>query len=159
MNNRLPLISAIFLAIPLVEIALFIIVGKRIGVLPTLALCVLSAAAGIFLVRRQGMSLLLRARRALSEGEVPAGHAAEGALIVLAGLLLITPGFFTDALGFSLLVPAVRRWVLRELKLSVRGRFGFDAPADRRSGDGKTIEGEATEIDPGARRLDSPWRR
>lgn len=103
----------IFVIIPLTEISLFIAVGREIGVLPTLLLCVLSAIIGSVLLRQQGMATLLSARRAMEAGNMPLKEILDGIFLSLAGVLLMTPGFLTDAMGFALLVPAVRTRVLR----------------------------------------------
>ena len=102
----------IFIGVPILEIALFIKVGGLIGVLPTLGLCILSAVAGIALMRRQGLQAVERLRMSVESGGDPRGSIAHGALILVAGMLLVVPGFFTDALGLLLLIPPVRRLVI-----------------------------------------------
>ena len=102
----------IFVGVPILEIVLFIKVGGLIGVLPTLALCFLSAIAGVALMRRQGLQALERLRASVERGGDPVGPIAHGALILVAGVLLVVPGFFTDAVGLLLLIPAVRRQVI-----------------------------------------------
>ncbi|WP_430461763.1 FxsA family protein [Thalassolituus sp. LLYu03] len=99
----------IFIVLPVVELAVLIKVGSHIGVLWTLLLIFLTATIGVTLLRAQGLATLMRASRKLEEGAVPAAELAEGFLLALAGALLITPGFVTDAIGFSLLVPGVRQ--------------------------------------------------
>ena len=103
----------IFVIIPLTEISLFIAVGERIGLLPTLLLCVLSAIIGSVLLRRQGMATLLSVHRSMAQGGMPLQEIFDGVCLAMAGVLLMTPGFLTDAMGFALLVPAVRTRVLR----------------------------------------------
>ena len=98
----------LFVAAPLAEIYVLISVGGEIGALNTIALCILTAVLGATLIRIQGMSTLLRIRAALDRGELPAVEMLEGAQLVIAGGLLLTPGFVTDSFGFVLLVPAVR---------------------------------------------------
>ena len=90
----------LFLVIPLVEIYLLIEVGGIIGVLPTIGLVVTTAVLGAFLMRAQGFATLAKVQDQLQRGEVPAVPLFEGALILIAGALLLTPGFFTDAFGF-----------------------------------------------------------
>ncbi len=102
----------LFVAIPILEIALFIQVGGFIGLWPTLAIVVLTALVGTIMVRSQGFLALERLRRAIGTGQDPVGPIAHGALILVAGVLLLTPGFFTDAVGLSLLVPPVRSAVI-----------------------------------------------
>lgn len=98
----------IFVILPIIELTVLIKVGSHIGVLWTLALIFLTAIVGVTLLRAQGLATLMRASRKLEEGTVPAQELAEGFLLALAGALLITPGFVTDAFGFALLVPALR---------------------------------------------------
>jgi UPF0716 protein FxsA len=105
-----------FLLVPLIEIALFIQVGGLIGLWPTLAIVVATAVAGTFLVRSQGSQTLMRLRRSFEELNDPTDPLAHGAMILFSGALLLTPGFFTDAVGFALLVPPVRAFLLRRLK-------------------------------------------
>src|SRR6056297_1410638 len=109
-----------FIAVPLIEIALFIQVGGAIGLWPTLALVVLTALLGTWLLRLQGMMALAEVRRSFSEVEDPSEPLAHGAMILFAGALLLTPGFFTDMVGFALLAPPVRRRIFTELRKRVR---------------------------------------
>jgi len=106
------LLFAIFLVVPLIEVALFISVGGAIGIVPTILLCIASAVLGATIVRHQGLQTLGRLQARLRQGELPTAELAEGAAILAAGLLLITPGFFTDAIGFVLLIPPARRRVI-----------------------------------------------
>lgn len=93
---------------PLLELYVLIRVGSQIGALPTIALSILTATIGIWLVRHQGLGLLLRVREQADRGEVPALEMMNGALIIIAGLLLLVPGFLSDTLGLLLLVPPIR---------------------------------------------------
>lgn len=99
---------ALFLMLPILEIAVFILVGDEMGVLATLALCIVSAAIGWIIVQKQGFDTLLRGREALESGRFPGQAMFDGLCIVLAGALLILPGFVSDAIGFALLIPPVR---------------------------------------------------
>ncbi|NKX45089.1 FxsA family protein [Roseicyclus persicicus] len=108
-----------FLLVPLIEIALFIRVGGWIGLFPTLGIVVLTAILGTLLVRSQGAQALARLRDSFETLRDPTEPLAHGAMILFSGALLLTPGFFTDTVGFLLLVPAVRNWVLREVKKRV----------------------------------------
>lgn len=102
----------IFVGAPLVELYVLIEVGSEIGALPTIALSLFTAALGGWLVRMQGFAVLFRAQSAISAREIPAVELMEGALLLLVGLALLLPGFITDAVGFLLLVPPLRRWVI-----------------------------------------------
>lgn len=109
-----------FLAVPLIEIALFIQVGGAIGLFPTLAIVALTAIAGTWLVRTQGLMALSDLQRSFSSLNDPTVPLAHGAMILFAGALLLTPGFFTDAVGFSLLIPVVRTTLFTFLKKRVK---------------------------------------
>ena len=97
-----------FILVPLAEIALLIQVGGVIGVVPTLVLIVLTAIAGTWMLRHQGFTVLRRAQRQLEQGVMPVAEVFEGLCLLVAGALLLTPGFITDTLGALLLVPRIR---------------------------------------------------
>ena len=107
---RLLLIA--LLVVPLAEIYVLIEVGSEVGAVAAVALVVLTAVVGAALMRAQGLATLLRARAAMARGETPALEMLEGAVILVAGALLLTPGFLTDAVGFACLVPSVRQRLL-----------------------------------------------
>ncbi|MEI4234313.1 FxsA family protein [Roseovarius sp. D22-M7] len=109
-----------FIAVPLIEIALFIEVGGAIGLWPTLALVVLTAIIGTWLLRMQGRLALAEVKRSFSDVDDPSEPLAHGAMILFAGALLLTPGFFTDVVGFALLSPPVRRRIFAEIRKRVR---------------------------------------
>ena len=110
----------LFLAVPLIEIALFIQVGGLIGLWPTLLIVVLTAILGTFMMRQQGLKALQDLQSSFVEMRDPTEPLAHGAMILFSGALLLTPGFFTDAVGFSLLIPGVRRAVFRAIKARVK---------------------------------------
>ena len=134
------LLLILFLVVPLAEIWVLIEVGSEVGAIATVALVVLTAVVGAALMRAQGLATLLRARSSMAKGEVPALEMLEGAVILIAGALLLTPGFITDAAGFACLVPTVRRrLILGAVKLQPAGpRRG---PARPHQGP-RTLEGE-----------------
>ncbi len=99
----------IFIAVPVIEIALFIEAGQVIGVLPTIAITIGTAIAGSFLMRVQGFATLSRFSEAVEKGQMPVTPVIDGIGILTAGLLLLTPGLFTDTIGLLLFVPPVRR--------------------------------------------------
>ncbi len=109
----LPALFVLFLVTPIVEIALFLTVGERIGLPATLAIVVATALVGASLVSRQGRAELAALQASVLQGVVPTKELAHGAMILVAGALLLTPGFLTDGVGFSLLVPPVREMVRR----------------------------------------------
>lgn len=105
----LRILFLLFLLIPILEIYILIQVGGLIGVIPTILAIIGTAVLGAFLLRQQGLSTLRRVQSALAQGEVPAIEMLEGVVLLITGALLLTPGFFTDALGFLGLVPQLRR--------------------------------------------------
>jgi UPF0716 protein FxsA len=123
----MPLI--IFVLVPVVEMWILIEVGGWIGALPTIALVVLTATLGLSLLKRQGLSTLMSARRKMDEGSIPASELVSGVMIAVGGALLLTPGFVTDAIGFALLIPQTRQWLLFKLidryrdKIIIEGEF------------------------------------
>lgn len=102
----------LFVGVPLIELYFLIQVGSQIGALSTIGLSVFTALLGGALVRLQGFSVLMRVRNALEQNQVPTLELLSGALLLVAGLVLLLPGFFTDALGFLLLVPKLRRFLI-----------------------------------------------
>ncbi|PWG65559.1 exlusion protein FxsA [Spiribacter halobius] len=143
----MPVFLVLFLVVPLVEIYLLIEVGQIIGALPTIGLCVLTAAVGGALLRQQGLDTLARARRNLDEGHVPALELFEAVALAVGGALLLTPGFATDVIGFACLLPPTRRllvqFALRRVNVvyGPAGRPG-GGQGDRGRRDPRTIEGE-----------------
>ena len=104
----------IFLIIPLIEISLFITIGEQIGLGTTLLLTVFTAITGSIILRRQGLKVLFEAQRTFSDGALPLRELFDGFCLTVAAICLITPGFFTDFIGFSLLFPPLRSliWTL-----------------------------------------------
>ena len=102
---------ALFIVIPLIEIAVIIQVGQWLGVVNTIGLLLLVSVVGAWLVKRQGLGVLRRIRDQQQAGQVPAAAVFDGALILVAGVLLVFPGFVTDAMGLLLLLPPVRAGV------------------------------------------------
>ncbi len=146
------------IAVPLVEIAVFIKVGGMIGLLPTIALCILSAMVGAALLRRQGLATLRRARETMDQGIFPVDEVFDGFCILLAGALLLTPGFVTDFIGLMLFLPPVRRWfrALMARHMAVNG--GHRGPA--RSQGPRVIEADYEDITlPGEPPRDRPRDR
>lgn len=153
--------------LPLLEIALLVKFGQWAGVWVTLAVVIGTAVAGIGVLQRQGLTMMLRTQEAVMRGEPPVGAMMDGAMTVMAGVLLIMPGLITDTLGLLLLVPPVRHFIARRL---VAGMFGgsdvhvevFESERgyERRPGNGSpgvenggpVIEGDFERID--ERRVD-----
>ena len=159
-HETLTFILLFILALPIIEIAVFVIVGSKIGVLWTIALVILSGVAGSLLLRVQGFGVLNRIRTELDAGRDPGRELAHGAMIMLAAVLLLIPGFVTDAIGLLLFIPPVRNAVWRFLRrrVVVTGSFsgGFGGFRGRRRND-KTIDLDTQDY---SRTPDpkSPWR-
>lgn len=161
---RFPLL--VFIVIPFIEIVILLKVGQTIGALPTIALVVLTAFVGVNLLKRQGLSTLLRFQDRLRAGQLPALEIVEGMLVAFAGALLLAPGFITDAVGVLLLTPLVRRRIARRVlnsgtvfmtggRFSAGSAFGYGDPFAHRPGqsggedEGEIIDGEfRNESDP-----------
>lgn len=109
----------IFLLVPLIEIAFFVVIGNAIGLWPTLAGVLATAIIGSLVIRFQGMSLINEIRSTVGRGQLPARALADAMMVGLAGLLLLTPGYFTDLLGIVLLIPVVRSVLYAYLKSRV----------------------------------------
>ncbi len=116
----------LFIVVPLVELYFIIVVGDIIGALWTVLLVLLTAVIGVNLLRIQGMSTLTRAQRNMEQGQIPAMEMMEGVALAFAGVLLITPGFITDTIGFLCLIPASRQAIIRYIlaRASVHSNFG-----------------------------------
>jgi len=118
------MILLLIVVTPLIELYLLLKIGAAVGALPTLLLTIATAIIGAYLVRAQGLPVLMRVRALMARGELPAFELADGALLLLSGLALLLPGFLTDALGFALLVPALRRFVLKHVFAIAPPRIG-----------------------------------
>lgn len=116
---RFSLIPFVLLIVPLMEIAAFVLIGGQIGVWATLAMVVVTAIIGSFLLRWQGISLLRRIQGEMAAQRLPAKDLVRGAMLVIAGILLLTPGFVTDTIGFLLFVPPIQDIVWNFLKSKV----------------------------------------
>ena len=111
--NVLILLILVLIVVPAADFMLLLVAGGRIGWLLTLALAVLTGIIGAGLAKQQGMRTWIEIRDALSRGQLPSAPLLEGAMILFAGAVLLTPGFITDTVGFVLLVPPSRRWLAR----------------------------------------------
>lgn len=153
----LPLFLLMLIGLPLGELYVLIKVGGTIGAFPTIYLVVLTAVIGVWLVRRQGLSILSRVHTTLDRGEVPAIELVEGALVLGAGFALLIPGFVSDAAGFALLIPPFRHWLVRRLVAHWRVEAN-GTRAERRQR--QVIDGDWTRLDDEARtsRDDLPRR-
>jgi UPF0716 protein FxsA len=143
-----PIILFLFIAVPIIEIGLFIQVGGYLGLWPIIGLVLITAFVGASLVRSQGLQTLLTMQQRLQDGELPAQQILEGVLLAVAGVLLLTPGFMTDLMGMFVLLPGPRAMLARKLmdKVVIQGNvqqpFDPRGPHDRESHRGNTYEGE-----------------
>ncbi|MGF1802541.1 membrane protein FxsA [Vibrio gigantis] len=158
-----PILLLLFIFVPIIEIGLFIQVGGFLGLWPTIALVLITAFVGASLVRSQGIQTLMSVQGRLQQGEMPAQQILEGVMLAVAGVLLLTPGFMTDALGMLVLLPAPRAMIAKKMmeKMVVKnmsggfhaggqGGFGqspfgqdpFNCDPFDQSKDGNTFEGE-----------------
>lgn len=151
----LPLLIVLFIAVPIIELAVIIQVGEAIGLLPTLALLILDSILGSLLMKAQGRAAWRRFNEAIAAGRPPAREVIDGVLVIFGGALLLTPGFVTDIFGVALLLPpsrAVIRGLLvrrlgARLVVSAAGRFGGGrVPPRRPSSRGWDVDGTATEV-------------
>ncbi|MGZ4960066.1 MAG: FxsA family protein [Methylomonas sp.] len=140
----LQIVFLFFLIVPFVEIYVLLQVGGLIGAFPTVFLVVLTAALGAWLLRRQGFATWQRFQNNLQQGTIPAYEMIEGPILLVGGALLLTPGFFTDMLGFACLIPQLRRKIAQYVieNYLIKGQHGsiFEQRSNYRS-DG-VIEGE-----------------
>ena len=156
------LILGLFIAVPIIEIAVFIEVGGRIGLWNTVSIVIVTAMIGTWMLRSQGLKTLDSARRSMERQEFPIAELFDGICLLVAGVLLLTPGFVTDAFGFMLFMPPVRAglrvwiWAILQRREGTRVWVDGQGPggnsgggADYRGGgDGNTIDGEFEIIDP-----------
>ena len=103
----------IFVLVPVIELTLLIKVGSMIGILNTITIILLTAMIGAYMVRLEGLSVLSRLQQNMQDGVFPAEEMIDGAMILVAGALLLTPGFFTDVVGFLMVFPGSRRFIKR----------------------------------------------
>jgi UPF0716 protein FxsA len=165
-NNKgghvFPILLLAFIFVPIIEIGLFIQVGGFLGLWPTIALVLITAFVGASLVRSQGIQTLMSVQGRLEQGELPAQQIFEGVMLAVAGVLLLTPGFMTDALGMLVLLPvpraAIAKYLMSKMVVKTMNGGGFHAnysnqgpfeqdpyrrdPYDSQSDNGNTFEGE-----------------
>lgn len=141
----MPFVFLAFVLVPLAEIGLFIQVGGLIGLWPTLFVVILTAFIGTVLLRAQGLAAFSRAQVQMAEGRLPVEEVVHGFCLVIAGALLLTPGFLTDTIGFLLFVPLVRLYLGRKaLKwLATHGSVHVYQAGERPDGFGPTQDGNA----------------
>ncbi|MDT8341942.1 MAG: FxsA family protein [Longimicrobiales bacterium] len=151
-------LALLFVAVPLLELALLVQVGRAVGLGPTLLLVLATGIGGAALARREGLRTLAAVQRELAAGRMPAASLLDGAAILFGGALLLTPGILTDLVGFALLLPPTRRWFAARLTRW----FGRELAAGRVRwsvvSSPMTPGGGANDEDPHHMRGDSPPR-
>ncbi|MBL4832307.1 MAG: membrane protein FxsA [Aliivibrio sp.] len=126
-----PVLLLLFIIVPMIEIGLFVQVGGVLGMWPTIFIVLVTAVAGASLVRSQGLQTLMSVQSKLQQGELPAQQIVEGIMLAVAGVLLLTPGFMTDAFGMLVLLPmpraALAKQLMSRVKLNLMGGNSFSA--------------------------------
>ena len=145
----LGILFLLLLVVPIVEIALFVEIGGRIGLGPTLVIVVATALAGAALLRRQGLATLMSARASLEQNRLPIEEVFDGLCLAVAGALLLTPGFFTDAVGLALFVPPLRAVIRRRIARAIAAHAEVEIRAAGASTEwraGPVIDGEYRDV-------------
>lgn len=135
----MPVFLLLFILMPILELWVLIKVGTLIGVTNTVLLVLATAVVGVLLLRQQGFATLFRARQRIDSGELPAQEILEGMILAASGALLLTPGFVTDVMGFSGLLPPLRRYFVRWL---IARTQIVQTPPRNKADKGNVIEGE-----------------
>ncbi len=158
---RFSYIPFVLLALPLAEITVFVLVGGQIGVLATIGLVLATAVAGAILLRIQGFGVMERIRRTLEAEQIPGRELVHGVMIMIAGVLLLTPGFVTDTCGFLLFVPAIRdigwRFVRDRIVVQTAHASGSGQRPGQGSSGGPTIDLDEEDFSSDRRDPRSPW--
>ena len=144
----------LFIAVPVLEISLLIKVGGAIGGFNTILFVILTAILGAYLVRQQGFATIQKLQQETQAGRIPALQIAEGVALLFAGAVLLTPGFITDAIGFTLLIPQTRQLIVRFLaKNYSQGKSNFSYTSytsndqQNHNSEPNVIEGEYSDTD------------
>jgi len=148
-----PRLLLLFIVVPFVELVLLLSIGARIGLWPTLGIIVITAIIGASLTKAQGAAVMIKAQTAMREGRMPHAEVLDGLMIIIAGAVLLTPGFLTDAFGFSLLFPPFRSVVRKRLSKALKDRVqivgpgGVVTPEGTTPHDDNVIEAEVIDVD------------
>ena len=116
-------LALLFVIVPIVELILLIQIGQVVGLLPTLALVLLTGVGGAMLARAEGLRVLFQFQRELASGRLPGQSLLDGISVLIGGAFLLTPGVLTDVAGLSLLFPVTRRWIQRKVKARLERRI------------------------------------
>lgn len=129
----------LFILVPLIELALFMTLGEKLGLFNTVAIIIITGFIGAALAKSEGRKALLNFRQALAEGRLPHQEATDGILILLAGAVLLTPGFLTDAVGFTLLIPPFRAVLRAQLAQRLKDKVHVSVPGMQGASQGGEI--------------------
>jgi UPF0716 protein FxsA len=153
----LPRLFLLFVTVPVIELFLFLVLGQRIGLGATFAIVLLTGFLGAYLAKSQGLKAIARYQESLAQGRLPHEAIIDSLLILVAGVLLLTPGFLTDAVGFALLTPSIRNVIRARLEQSIKEKItvagqGMGMPVPKGSSEGSsggprviTVEAEVVE--------------
>lgn len=152
---------ALLTVLPLLEIAVLVVFGQWAGVWLTLAVVIGTAVAGVGILQRQGLAMMLRTQEAVMRGEPPVGAMLDGGMSVMAGFLLIMPGLITDALGLILLIPPARHFLARRLAAGLYGVADVEVGVyeARPKRDPRTPDGGASGLDNGGPVIEGDFER
>lgn len=146
------ILFVLFALMPIIEVTLLVQVGAVIGGWNTLAIVLLSAFIGAYFVKREGLATLQNAQAKMQRNELPGKEMAEGLMLVIAGVLLVTPGFITDIVGILFVLPGTRgllaKFVMKHMQMRVVTQGAYQQPQnpfDRRNEQGDVFEGEFTD--------------
>ena len=146
----------LFMAVPIVELALLIKIGSYIGIIYTIILVGLTGVIGVSLARQQGFQIISRIKQSLNQGQMPADDLIGGLLILSGGIMLLTPGLLTDITGFTFIIPASRQFLVKLLKRKFQGyikdnfkyqNLNFDQNSDSRNYETREEEEDIIDID------------
>lgn len=153
----LPRLFLLFVTVPVIELFLFLVLGQRIGLGATFAIVLLTGFLGAYLAKSQGLKAIARYQESLAQGRLPHEAIIDSLIILIAGVLLLTPGFLTDAVGFALLTPSIRNVIRARLEQSIKEKItvagqGMGMPVPKGSSGGSsggprviTVEAEVVE--------------
>jgi len=116
----------LFTLIPVIELSLLIEIGSYIGIMNTIVIVILTAIVGAYMVRMEGMSVMYNIQRNMQEGMFPGEELISAAMILVAGALLLTPGFFTDIIGFLMVIPVTRKYITNLIKKYIKKNMSND---------------------------------
>ncbi len=136
----------LFIVVPIAELYLLVQVGSRIGLMPTLGLIVLTGFVGATLARWQGLSILSKIQNELRSGRPPALEMLEGAMIVIGGIVLLTPGILTDLFGFSMLIPRIRKSLAKKIQNNFSKSFTTFSNPHSKSSNFKSSDDDVIDV-------------